>query len=163
MLPSRFTAKLTKSFEKCIMDKSASHCLSLLARRIESILSNTILNLFPIQPSHFKNDDFFKKIARESEVRYIGHKDLHHEERIKLFYQECKNCESLDIAIVSTGTSVKLSVCIYVKYHRELQYILQRRQMNIDVHICGQTDKSTFRASNRYQNISSLSTHDPVH
>jgi len=61
------------------------------------------------QQSHFKNDDFFKKISRESEVRYTGHKDLKHEERVKLFHQECHSGEDLDIAILSTGTSVKLS------------------------------------------------------
>jgi len=66
------------------------------------------------QQSHFKNDDFFKKIARESEVRYTGHKDLHHQERVKLFYQSCKNGDNLDIAIVSTGTSVCLSTDLLI-------------------------------------------------
>jgi len=61
------------------------------------------------QQSHFKNDDFLKKISRESEVRYTGHKDLKHEERVKLFRQECKNGDDLDISILSTGTSIKLS------------------------------------------------------
>jgi len=61
------------------------------------------------QQSHFKNDDFFKKISRESEVRYTGHKELNHEQRVKLFRQECKNGDDLDISILSTGTSVKLS------------------------------------------------------
>jgi len=62
------------------------------------------------QQSHFKNDDFFKKISRESEVRYTAHKELRHEERVKLFYQECKNGDALDVAILSTGTSVKLTI-----------------------------------------------------
>jgi len=61
------------------------------------------------QQSHFKNDDFFKKISRESEVRYTAHKELRHEERVKLFYQECKNGDALDVAILSTGTSIKLT------------------------------------------------------
>ena len=84
--------------------------------------------LILLQQSHFKNDDFFKKISRESEVRYTGHKDLKHEERVKLFHRECHSGEDLDIAILSTGTSVKLSVStimsnVYAKQRFTLSYL----------------------------------------
>ncbi|GFV93956.1 protein big brother [Trichonephila clavipes] len=59
------------------------------------------------QKAKFESDDLFKKLSRESEVRYTGHKDRPMDERRMKFKAACREGYT-DIAFVSSGINFKL-------------------------------------------------------
>ncbi|XP_067931836.1 core-binding factor subunit beta-like [Watersipora subatra] len=63
---------------------------------------------YPDQRTQFENGDLFRKLTRESEVRYTGYRDCPLSERQVRFQQECREGHA-DIAFVSTGTNLALS------------------------------------------------------
>jgi hypothetical protein len=62
----------------------------------------------PDQREKFENDELFRKLSRESEVRYTGFRDRPHEERQVRFQTECREGHA-DIAFVSSGLNLQLS------------------------------------------------------
>ncbi|XP_066924887.1 core-binding factor subunit beta-like [Clytia hemisphaerica] len=61
----------------------------------------------PDQKSKFESDELFRKLARESEVRYTGYRDRTHEERIVRFQTECREGRC-PVAFTSSGTNLVL-------------------------------------------------------
>uniref|UniRef100_A0A671P287 Core-binding factor subunit beta n=1 Tax=Sinocyclocheilus anshuiensis TaxID=1608454 RepID=A0A671P287_9TELE len=56
----------------------------------------------PDQRSKFENEEFFRKLSRECEIKYTGFRDRPHEERQARFQNACRDGRS---EIVSTRTS----------------------------------------------------------
>ncbi|CAH1129328.1 unnamed protein product [Ceutorhynchus assimilis] len=61
----------------------------------------------PDQKSKFESDELFRRLSRESEVRYTGHRDRPQEERIKRFLTACQEGHT-EIAFSTTGTNLQL-------------------------------------------------------
>ncbi|GIY17132.1 protein brother [Caerostris darwini] len=59
------------------------------------------------QKAKFESDDLFKKLSRESEVRYTGHKDRPMDERRLKFKTACREGFT-EIAFVGTGINFQL-------------------------------------------------------
>eukprot|EP00918_Siedleckia_nematoides_P012307 GHVU01026980.1.p1 GENE.GHVU01026980.1~~GHVU01026980.1.p1 ORF type:complete len:299 (+),score=29.46 GHVU01026980.1:75-971(+) len=62
----------------------------------------------PDQREKFENDELFRKLSRESEVKYTGFRDRPHEERQIRFQNECREGQT-DVAIMSSGTNLQLA------------------------------------------------------
>ncbi|CAG5114774.1 unnamed protein product, partial [Candidula unifasciata] len=62
----------------------------------------------PDQRATFENDELFRKLSRESEVRYTGFRDRPMEERQIRFQAETREGHA-DIAFVCTGTNLQLN------------------------------------------------------
>lgn len=61
----------------------------------------------PDQRSKFENEEFFRKLSRECEIKYTGFRDRPHEERQMRFQNACRDGRS-EIAFVATGTNLSL-------------------------------------------------------
>ncbi|XP_058383963.1 core-binding factor subunit beta isoform X2 [Diceros bicornis minor] len=61
----------------------------------------------PDQRSKFENEEFFRKLSRECEIKYTGFRDRPHEERQTRFLNACRDGRS-EIAFVATGTNLSL-------------------------------------------------------
>ncbi|RLW01169.1 hypothetical protein DV515_00008213, partial [Chloebia gouldiae] len=59
------------------------------------------------QRSKFENEEFFRKLSRECEIKYTGFRDRPHEERQARFQNACRDGRS-EIAFVATGTNLSL-------------------------------------------------------
>ncbi|XP_033013152.1 core-binding factor subunit beta isoform X4 [Lacerta agilis] len=57
----------------------------------------------PDQRSKFENEEFFRKLSRECEIKYTGFRDRPHEEDRPGFRNACRDGRS-EIAFVATGT-----------------------------------------------------------
>ncbi|XP_071959254.1 core-binding factor subunit beta-like [Antedon mediterranea] len=71
---------------------------------------NSIANMprvVPDQRAKFENDELFRKLCRESEIRYTGFRDRSIEERQVRFQSGCREGHS-EFAIISTGTNLHL-------------------------------------------------------
>ncbi|XP_071817194.1 core-binding factor subunit beta-like isoform X1 [Apostichopus japonicus] len=62
----------------------------------------------PDQRAKFENDELFRKLSRETEIRYTGYRDRSLEERQVRFQASCREGHA-EIAFVSTGTNIPLS------------------------------------------------------
>jgi len=61
----------------------------------------------PDQKGRFDSDELFRRLSRESEVRYVGFRDRPLEERQMRFAAGCREGHT-EIAIVATGTNFQL-------------------------------------------------------
>ncbi|XP_065064796.1 core-binding factor subunit beta-like isoform X2 [Rhopilema esculentum] len=61
----------------------------------------------PDQKTKFENDELFRKLSRESEVRYTGYRDRSHEERVSRFHADCREGRC-PISFVANGTNILL-------------------------------------------------------
>jgi len=61
----------------------------------------------PDQKSRFESDELFRRLSRESEVRFVGFRDRPLEERQMRFVAGCREGHT-EIAIVATGTNLQL-------------------------------------------------------
>ncbi|CAI6358123.1 unnamed protein product [Macrosiphum euphorbiae] len=61
----------------------------------------------PDQKNKFQTDDLFKRLSRESDVRYTSYRDRPHEERQNRFQMGCREGH-VDIAFATTGTNLQL-------------------------------------------------------
>lgn len=61
----------------------------------------------PDQKTKFESDELFRKLSRESEIRYTGYRDRAHEERIVRFQTECREGRC-PISFASSGTNIVL-------------------------------------------------------
>ncbi|KAH9407348.1 hypothetical protein TYRP_012901 [Tyrophagus putrescentiae] len=59
------------------------------------------------QKAKFENDELFRKLSRESEIRYTGYRDRPLEERQIRFINGCREGHT-DVAFTSTGTNLQL-------------------------------------------------------
>jgi len=64
--------------------------------------------VYPDQRSQFENGELFRKLTRESEIRYTGYRDRPLHERQAKFQQECREGHA-DVAFVCNGTNLALS------------------------------------------------------
>ncbi|XP_055891205.1 core-binding factor subunit beta-like isoform X2 [Biomphalaria glabrata] len=62
----------------------------------------------PDQRATFENDELFRKLSRESEVRYTGYRDRPIDERQLRFHSDCREGHA-DLAFVCTGTNLQLN------------------------------------------------------
>ncbi|KAK9392941.1 core-binding factor subunit beta [Crotalus adamanteus] len=70
-------------------------------------LPRTMPRVVPDQRSKFENEEFFRKLSRECEIKYTGFRDRPHEERQARFQNACRDGRS-EIAFVATGTNLSL-------------------------------------------------------
>ncbi|XP_076243406.1 protein big brother [Calliopsis andreniformis] len=61
----------------------------------------------PDQKGKFENDELFRRLSRESEVRYTGYRDRPVEERQVRFQNGCREGHT-EIAFAATGTNLQL-------------------------------------------------------
>ncbi|XP_070157729.1 protein big brother [Polyergus mexicanus] len=61
----------------------------------------------PDQKSKFESDELFRRLSRESEVRYTGYRDRPQEERQVRFQNGCREGHT-EIAFAATGTNLQL-------------------------------------------------------
>ncbi|OXU17181.1 hypothetical protein TSAR_013298 [Trichomalopsis sarcophagae] len=61
----------------------------------------------PDQKSKFENDELFRRLSRESEVKYTGYRDRPIEERQVRFQNGCREGHT-EIAFAATGTNLQL-------------------------------------------------------
>ncbi|KAH0953473.1 hypothetical protein HN011_008651 [Eciton burchellii] len=61
----------------------------------------------PDQKSKFESDELFRRLSRESEVRYTGYRDRPMEERQVRFQNGCREGHT-EIAFAATGTNLQL-------------------------------------------------------
>ncbi|XP_075212741.1 core-binding factor subunit big brother [Lycorma delicatula] len=61
----------------------------------------------PDQKGKFESDELFRRLSRESEVRYTGFRDRPQEERQVRFQNGCRDGHT-EIAFVATGTNIQL-------------------------------------------------------
>ncbi|XP_026818334.1 protein big brother-like [Rhopalosiphum maidis] len=61
----------------------------------------------PDQKNKFETDELFRRLSRESDVRYTGYRDRPHEERQSRFQIGCREGH-VDIAFTATGTNLQL-------------------------------------------------------
>lgn len=61
----------------------------------------------PDQRSKFENDELFRKLSREGEVKYTGFRDRPTEERQLRFQTECREGHA-DVAFVASGINLQL-------------------------------------------------------
>lgn len=61
----------------------------------------------PDQKAKFESDELFRRLSRESEVRYTGHRDRPMDEKIKRFLAACQEGHT-EIAFAATGTNLQL-------------------------------------------------------
>ncbi|XP_014251820.2 protein big brother isoform X2 [Cimex lectularius] len=63
--------------------------------------------VFPDQKAKFEQDELFRRLSRESEVRYTGYRDRPQEERQIRFQNGCREGHT-EVAFVATGTNIQL-------------------------------------------------------
>jgi len=61
----------------------------------------------PDQKAKFEGDELFRKLSRESEIRYTGYRDRSHEERIVRFQTECREGRC-PVSFAASGTNLLL-------------------------------------------------------
>uniref|UniRef100_T1HAZ8 Uncharacterized protein n=1 Tax=Rhodnius prolixus TaxID=13249 RepID=T1HAZ8_RHOPR len=61
----------------------------------------------PDQKAKFESDELFRRLSRESEVRYTGYRDRPQEERQIRFQNGCREGHT-EVAFVATGTNMQL-------------------------------------------------------
>ncbi|XP_065199560.1 protein big brother-like [Planococcus citri] len=61
----------------------------------------------PDQKHKFETDELFRRLSRESEVRYTGYRDRPQEERQIRFQNNCREGHT-ELAFVATGTNIQL-------------------------------------------------------
>lgn len=61
----------------------------------------------PDQKAKFESDELFRRLSRESEVRYTGYRDRPQEERQVRFQNACREGHT-EIAFIATGTNIQL-------------------------------------------------------
>ncbi|XP_039299829.1 protein big brother-like [Nilaparvata lugens] len=61
----------------------------------------------PDQKAKFESDELFRRLSRESEVRYTGFRDRPQEERQVRFQNGCREGHT-EIAFIATGTNIQL-------------------------------------------------------
>lgn len=61
----------------------------------------------PDQKNKFESDDLFKRLTRESEVRYTGFRDRPQEERQLRFQTGCREGHT-ELVFVTSGTNLQL-------------------------------------------------------
>ncbi|KAH1024025.1 hypothetical protein HUJ05_003591 [Dendroctonus ponderosae] len=61
----------------------------------------------PDQKAKYESDELFRRLSREGEVRYTGHRDRPQEERVKRFLAACQEGHT-EIAFSATGTNLQL-------------------------------------------------------
>ncbi|KAL5022149.1 hypothetical protein ScPMuIL_001304 [Solemya velum] len=79
-----------------------------LHRKVGNIWTTTMPRVVSDQRSKFENDELFRKLSRESEVKYTGYRDKPPEERQLRFQTECREGHA-DIAFCATGYNLQLS------------------------------------------------------
>ncbi|XP_066288446.1 core-binding factor subunit beta-like isoform X2 [Branchiostoma lanceolatum] len=80
-----------------------------IGRREEAILAMPYImpRVVPDQKAKFENDEFFRKLGRECEIKYTGFRDRSHEERVVRFQADLREGHA-EIAFVATGTNLAL-------------------------------------------------------
>ncbi|OXA46790.1 Protein big brother [Folsomia candida] len=61
----------------------------------------------PDQKNKFESDELFRRLGRESEVRYTGYRDRPSEERQMRYQNGCREGHT-EIAFIATGTNLQL-------------------------------------------------------
>nr|XP_034338926.1 core-binding factor subunit beta isoform X2 [Crassostrea gigas] len=79
-----------------------------LSCEVGIITQRKMPRVVPDQRSTFDNDELFRRLSRECEVKYTGFRDRPLEERQLRFQTECREGHA-DIAFVATGTNLQLN------------------------------------------------------
>ncbi|KAL8585308.1 hypothetical protein ACOMHN_066896 [Nucella lapillus] len=83
------------------------------------------------QRAKFENDEIFRKLSRECEVRYTGFRDRPLDERQLRFQTECREGHA-DLAFVPTGTNLQLNFSANAWSDRAEDRVPTREFVNFD-------------------------------
>ncbi|XP_063439259.1 core-binding factor subunit beta-like isoform X1 [Mytilus trossulus] len=91
----------------------------------------TMPRVVPDQRSSFDNDELFRKLSRECEVKYTGFRDRPTEERQLRFQTDCREGHA-EIAFVATGTNIPLQFSSNAWSEREEDRLTTREFVDFD-------------------------------
>ncbi|XP_059163445.1 core-binding factor subunit beta-like [Physella acuta] len=103
-----------------------------LYRELKEKFTFAMPRVVPDQRPTFENDELFRKLSRESEVRYTGFRDRPMDERQIRFQADCREGHA-DLAFVSTGTNLQLSFAANSWSERAEDRVPTRDFVNFDV------------------------------
>ncbi|XP_005092145.2 protein big brother [Aplysia californica] len=89
-------------------DSMLSFVAKTLCCELSEKFTSTMPRVVPDQRATFDNDELFRKLSRESEVRYTGFRDRPLDERQLRFQAECREGHA-DLAFVGTGTNLQMN------------------------------------------------------
>ncbi|XP_033754924.1 core-binding factor subunit beta-like isoform X1 [Pecten maximus] len=89
-------------------DSMLSFVTNTLCCEVGTSVPRTMPRVVPDQRSTFENEELFRKLSRECEVKYTGFRDRPPEERQLRFQTECREGHAA-LAFVCTGTNLQLS------------------------------------------------------
>ncbi|XP_077292263.1 protein big brother-like [Arctopsyche grandis] len=84
----------------------------------------------PDQKAKFESDDLFKRLSRESEVRYTGYRDRPLEERQVRFQNGCREGHA-EVAFTATGTNLQLVFSHAPYTDRECDFQKERGKVHL--------------------------------
>jgi len=91
----------------------------------------------PDQKNKFESDELFRRLSRESEVRYTGYRDRPLEERQMRFQNGCREGHT-EIAFIATGTNLQLVFnplsSGYPTEHRECDFDKEQGKVHLRSH-----------------------------
>jgi hypothetical protein len=79
----------------------------------------------PNQKEKFESDDLFKRLHRDSEVRYTGFRDRPQEERQLRFQTGCREGHT-EISFVASGSNLQLIFNPGFHHHHHPAYLMER-------------------------------------
>jgi Core binding factor beta subunit len=88
----------------------------------------------PNQKDKFENDDLFKRLYRDGEVRYTGFRDRPQEERQLRFQTGCREGHT-EISFVASGTNVQLIFNSGFHHHHHHPAYIMERECDFDKEI----------------------------
>ncbi|WAR12755.1 BGB-like protein [Mya arenaria] len=92
-----------KSFSLSMLPFETDTVLGVVTKTFYKVMPRVV----PDQRSRFDNDELFRKLSREGEIKYTGFKDRPIEERQLRFQTECREGHA-DLAFVATGINLQL-------------------------------------------------------
>ncbi|XP_064640703.1 core-binding factor subunit beta-like isoform X2 [Lineus longissimus] len=76
--------------------------------KVLRVFARNMPRVVPDQRLKFENDELFRKLSRESEIKYTGFRDRPHEERQLRFQTDCREGHA-DVAFTCVGANLQLT------------------------------------------------------
>nr|ARE59198.1 CBF-beta isoform 2 [Pinctada imbricata] len=102
-----------------------------LCCKVGNNFATNMPRVVPDQRSTFENDELFRKLSRECEVKYTGFRDRPTEERQLRFQTECREGHA-DVAFVATGTNLNLLFESNAWSERDEDRVVTREYVDFD-------------------------------
>ncbi|CAH1780530.1 unnamed protein product [Owenia fusiformis] len=110
---------------------------------LKPFLKYKMPRVVPDQRSKFENDEFFRKLSRESEIRFTGYKDRPHHERQARFEADVREGHA-DIAFTNSGTNFVLNFLANVWSDRPEERVITKEFLDFEKEVGKVHLKSQF-------------------